>query len=415
MLNYIWAGLIIISLVFALTTDIRDIAQDTFRNDQPLPLSLSFPTGYDPDARRQSVDVLIDPEAYQAFYGTDERPDSVYVATLISTLEGLQVRFPADARLPEPLATIRDITNPRDKQLQAVVTDAPELGQPRAAPPTAPEFEAVEPGEEDVQPSGDTTPVPEEDLPGPAQPGAVGPQPGDPDDAQLQLERMQAMAAGAPDQEAYPAAIRFEPVRFVKMSAISQAALDFAETAASIALSLIGVLALFLGLLKIGEEAGVIKALVGFVEPVLRPLFPSIPAGHPALGVIALNMTANMFGLGNAATPFGIKAMEELQKLNPSDDTATDPMVMLLAVNTASVQLVPPVLLLALMGLQINQLIFAIIITTGISLLVAITAAKLLGRLPGYRQTDPNRIAAENPGAYEDPTPPEGRDTEDTP
>ncbi|MDH3225407.1 MAG: nucleoside recognition protein, partial [Gemmatimonadota bacterium] len=186
------------------------------------------------------------------------------------------------------------------------------------------------------------------------------------------------------------AAVRFEPVRFVKMNAIAQAALDFAQTAAEIALGLIGVLALFLGLLKIGEEAGIIHSLVRLVQPVLRPLFPEIPPDHPALGMIALNLTANVFGLGNAATPFGIKAMEELQTLNPSDDTATNSMVMLLAINTASVQIVPPVLLLALLGLQINQLIFAIIITTGLSLVVAIVATRLYGRLPGSRASDPS-------------------------
>jgi spore maturation protein A len=193
------------------------------------------------------------------------------------------------------------------------------------------------------------------------------------------------------------AAVRFDPVRFVKMNAIAAAALDFAETAAEIALGLIGVLALFLGLLKIGEDAGIIHGLVRLVRPILRPLFPRVPDDHPALGMIALNMAANVFGLGNAATPFGIKAMEELQELNPSEDTATDAMVMLLAINTASVQLVPPVLLLALMGLQINQLIFAIWITTGLSLLVAIVAAKAYGRLPGNRATDPQRTGGEGP------------------
>ncbi|HLT48650.1 MAG TPA: nucleoside recognition domain-containing protein, partial [Rubricoccaceae bacterium] len=185
------------------------------------------------------------------------------------------------------------------------------------------------------------------------------------------------------------------------------AALDFAATAAEIALGLIGVLALFLGLLKIAEEAGVIYALVKLVRPVLRPLFPEIPDGHPALGMIALNLAANVFGLGNAATPFGIKAMEEMQTLNRTEDTATNPMVMLLAINTASVQLVPPVLLLALMGLQINELIFAIWITTGLSLLVAIVAAKVLGRLRGYRASDPNRGGEkrENGGMGEAPVP----------
>jgi spore maturation protein A len=198
--------------------------------------------------------------------------------------------------------------------------------------------------------------------------------------------------------------VRFEPVRFVKMNAIAAAALGFAETAAEIAIGLIGVLALFLGLLKIAEEAGIIHALVRAVRPILRPLFPEIPEDHPALGMIALNLTANVFGLGNAATPFGIKAMEELQTLNPTEDTATNSMVMLLAINTASVQLVPPLLLLALLGLQINQLIFAIIITTGLSLIIAIVAAKVFGRLPGSVASDPNRLAPSSPAPGADET-----------
>ena len=165
------------------------------------------------------------------------------------------------------------------------------------------------------------------------------------------------------------------------------------KTAAEIALGLIGVLALFLGLLKIAEDAGIVYALVKLVRPILRPLFPEIPADHPALGMIALNLTATFFGLGNAATPFGIKAMEELQKLNPSKDTATNSMVMLLAINTAALQVVPPVLLLALLGTQINTLIFPILTTTVLGLIVAIVAARLLGRLPGYSATDPNRAA----------------------
>jgi spore maturation protein A len=184
----------------------------------------------------------------------------------------------------------------------------------------------------------------------------------------------------------------FEPVRFVKLNAIAAAALDFAKTAAEIALSLVGVMSLFLGLLKIAEEAGLIYGLVKLVRPILRPLFPELPPDHPALGLIALNLTANWLGLGNAATPFGIKAMEELQKLNRSADTATNSMVMMLALNTAGVQLVPPVLLLGLLGLQINQLVFPIIGTGICGLIVAIVAAKLLGRLPGYRASDPNRV-----------------------
>jgi len=128
--------------------------------------------------------------------------------------------------------------------------------------------------------------------------------------------------------------------------------------------------------------------------PILRPLFPGIPKGHPAMGLVTLNLTANMLGLGNAATPFGIKAMEELQKLNKNPDTATNSMVMLLAMNTAGVQLLPPAMLYAVMGLRASELYFPILIVTGLCLVIAIIAAKLLGRLPGYRASDPDLVPA---------------------
>lgn len=322
MLNYIWGGLIVSSLLFAIVHDVGDLTRDAYRNEDALPVTLAFPEGRAPEARSVPVEIRLDPEAYRTFYGVDQEPGGPWRGTIRRTEEGTVLRFPADAGLPEPLATIRGVSQSRDGALQGTLTGLDAPGAPTAR-----------------------------------------------------------------------AAVTFDPVRFVKLNAIAAAALDFAETAAEIALGLIGILALFLGLLKIGEDAGVIRALVRVVRPVLRPLFPRVPDDHPALGMIALNMAANVFGLGNAATPFGIKAMEELQELNPSEDTATDDMVMLLAINTASVQLVPPVLLLALMGLQINELIFAIWITTGLSLLIAIVAAKLYGRLPGNRASDPQRGA----------------------
>lgn len=324
MLNYIWAGLVVTSFVFALGYDLHDLATDAYRNGAPLPVEIAFPEGYDADVPEQPVRVLLDGAGYRTFYGTDVEPATAYDGILLSSEAGRQLRFGGPGALPEPLATIRGVSQSGEGELQGTLTG----------------FDAGSPGDGIV-------PV--------------------------------------------PAALVFERVRFVRMNAISAAALDFAETAAEISLGLIGVLALFLGLLKIAEAAGIIHALVRFVRPILRPLFPDVPEDHPALGMIALNLTANVFGLGNAATPFGIRAMEELQTLNPSKETATNPMVMLLAINTASVQLVPPVLLLALMGLQINQLIFAIIITTGLSLVIAVTAAKLYGRLPGVRASDPGQ------------------------
>lgn len=324
MLNYIWAGLIVFSLLFALITDAREIASDTYRNGEALPVTLVFPEGYAPDARRVPVRVRIDSTTYRQFYDAGAVPDTAYAGLLIQNQEGRQVTFGEGLALPEPLGTIQAF-------------NADDEGDPIRSTNLGTRFELQAGGGEAV------------------------------------------------------AALRFEPVRFRKMRDIAQAALDFAELAAEIALGLIGVLALFLGLLKIAEEAGVIYSLTQFVQPVLRPLFPEVPRDHPALAMISLNLLANVFGLGNAATPLGIKAMEELQELNPSEDTATNSMVMLLALNTSSVQLVPPVLLVAIMGLQINQLIFSITLATLFSTIAGIAAAFLLGRLRRFRASDPTK------------------------
>ena len=313
MLNYVWAGLIILSFVFGIVYDVSDITNDTYRNGSAIDIRLSSDTPLNSTDRRQVVEVHIDPTYYRSTYEADQAPDSTYSGVLIRSVDGIQLRFAEDASVPEPWSTIRSETSSRDNDMRGV----------------------------------------------------------------LELGVMSGSAANAQ--------ITFGKVRFVKMHAIAAAAISMAETAVSLALGLIGVIALWMGLLKIAEASGLIHTVVRFTQPILRPLFPEIPKDHPALGMIVLNLTANMLGLGNAATPLGIKAMEELQKLNPDPDTATNSMVMLLAMNTASVQLVPPVLLVALMGLQINELIFGIIIVTSISLTVAILSAHFLSKLKRYR------------------------------
>ena len=119
------------------------------------------------------------------------------------------------------------------------------------------------------------------------------------------------------------------------------ATFDSSKTAFEISLGLTGVLALWLGILKIGEKSGLIERLSRLLSPVLCRLFPDIPAGHPALGAIFMNMSANMLGLDNAATPMGLKAMKELQELNPKKDTASNPMIMFLVINTSGLILIP--------------------------------------------------------------------------
>ncbi|MDO9385710.1 MAG: nucleoside recognition domain-containing protein [Thiobacillus sp.] len=124
-------------------------------------------------------------------------------------------------------------------------------------------------------------------------------------------------------------------------AALVKALFDSSKTAFEIALGLTGVMALWLGVMKIGERAGMLDLLTRGLAPLFRRLFPEVPANHPALGAMTMNMGANMLGLDNAATPLGIKAMQELQKLNPTPDTASDAQILFLVINTASVTLLP--------------------------------------------------------------------------
>ena len=116
---------------------------------------------------------------------------------------------------------------------------------------------------------------------------------------------------------------------------VTSSAIGMAGTAVEIAIGLIGIMTLWLGILKIAEEAGLIRLLARAITPVSKRLFPGLPADHPAIGSMMLNLSANLLGLGNAAKPFGIKAMEQLQELNPDQETATNDMILFLGLNTA--------------------------------------------------------------------------------
>ncbi len=122
---------------------------------------------------------------------------------------------------------------------------------------------------------------------------------------------------------------------------VTKAALESAQTAVTIALELIGIMALWLGILKIAEEAGLVNAMAKMVTPITRVLFPSVPKDHPAIGAIVMNLSANILGLGNASTPFGLKAMQELQKLNKNPQEASEAMCTFLALNTSCITLIP--------------------------------------------------------------------------
>lgn len=169
--------------------------------------------------------------------------------------------------------------------------------------------------------------------------------------------------------------------------AVSRAAIDSAKTGVEIAIGLIGVMTLWLGIMRVAEASGLVTLLGRLLRPVLRWLFPEVPADHPANGAIVLSIAANMLGLNNAATPLGIKAMEELQELNDQKDTATNPMVTFMALNTAGVQLIPSTMIgvLAAAGSRNpTAIISTSIVATFIGTVAAVIAAKLLQRF--YRR-----------------------------
>lgn len=294
MLNYIWAGLIIISLVFAVSQDIIDMAQNKYQNGEIHYVEITFPENGD-HTKRQNVHFTI--KGHQGVFEAAWRP----------LQDNPEMMITVDPEMPE---LWRNIAEDQEASSKTQILASVESFDPATS----------------------------------------------------------------------VAAILLPEVRYVKLRAISNAAFSMADFGVRLAIGLIGVMALWLGLMKIAEASGLMYFIVRFVQPFMRFLFPNVPKGHSAHGVISLNLAANILGLGNAATPLGIKAMEELQKLNPSKDKATNAQCMLLTVNTASIQLLPPATLVALIGTGVNQLMISILIVTGISLVVGVTAAKIYER-----------------------------------
>jgi spore maturation protein A len=174
--------------------------------------------------------------------------------------------------------------------------------------------------------------------------------------------------------------------------AVTRGAVESATTAVQIAIGLIGVMTLWLGMMRVAEAAGLVAIVGRALRPVLRWLFPDVPSTHPAAGAIVLATAANMLGLNNAATPLGIKAMEELQALNPDKETATNAMVTLMALTTAGVQLVPATMIGVLVGAGSTNptaIIAPTLLATFIGTIAAVTAARALQRFYPQRPAEP--------------------------
>jgi spore maturation protein A len=173
-----------------------------------------------------------------------------------------------------------------------------------------------------------------------------------------------------------------------KISAVVLAITDSAKFAFSLALGLAGIMALWLGVMKIAEKAGLIHLLTKGLQPLLRWLFPDVPVNHPAMGAIAMNTAANIVGLSNAATPFGLRAMTELEKLNPHPGVATNTMCTFLILHSSNLQLVPAtaIALLAATGASHpTDIIVPFILSSLCAVMAAIIISKIVERLWWYR------------------------------
>ncbi len=165
-----------------------------------------------------------------------------------------------------------------------------------------------------------------------------------------------------------------------KLQDVVNAVMSGAELSVKIAISLIGIMAFWLGIMRVAEKAGIIKWISNFLKPVTKYLFDEIPQDSPAIGDIAMNFSANAFGLSNAATPFGIKAMEELQKENKDKTTASNSMCLFLGMNTAGFQLIPTTVLAVLVGIGYKnptEIIAPTLLVTLIAFISAIIFAKI--------------------------------------
>lgn len=177
------------------------------------------------------------------------------------------------------------------------------------------------------------------------------------------------------------------------MALLSKAMVDSASGAVELAIGLVGVMTLFLGLMKVAEAGGMLKIIARLIRPLMVRLFPDVPPDHPAMGAMILNMSANALGLGNAATPFGIRAMQELDKLNPHPGTATNAMALFLAINTSSVTLLPTgvIAIRAAAGsMEPAAILPTTLFATIGSTTIAIIAAKLYSRWSTGQPQDQN-------------------------
>ena len=172
-----------------------------------------------------------------------------------------------------------------------------------------------------------------------------------------------------------------------KLDLVVKASTESANGAVELAIGLVGVMAFWIGMMKVLQEAGLLRAIARALKPIMTRLFPDIPPEHPAMSMMIMNITSNLLGLGNAATPFGLKAMMELNKLNQTKGVATNSMCLFLAINTSGLSILPTGMIAirsSLGSVEAGSIVITTMMATAISTTVAIITAKTMERLPRF-------------------------------
>ncbi len=337
MLNYIWLALIVIGIGVAVYSDVHDISSDKYGNNKAVKIGLALGPEFRPqrssDTREaHPCSIFVAPSDFNAVYGTTLAETVAQRAEIIPILE-------------------------RDEILLGVTKDST--------------WHWSGTGTVHIFVDNRTPPIWKEIANLQKDPGV------------LTVHYYRGMSHSRPE-------IILEPIRFVKLNAVTNdGIIKYAKTAVELAIGLIGIMALWLGLMKIAEQAGLVAKLAAVLKPVTTRLFPDVPADHPAMGAMIMNISANMLGLNNAATPLGLKAMEELNKLNKKVGTATDAMVTFLVINTSNLQIIPAsVIAIRAASGSSNpaEIIGAVIVASALTMVIAIVTVKLMAKLPSYRK-----------------------------
>lgn len=318
MLNWIWLGLIIIAIAVATGTDISELSSHRFRNDQAISFRVTSITQVSPD--HYSAAASITKADLQKFYDPADigsTSDTLHLVIEFTKNNSAWITLPADApKVWQDMAT----AGGDDKKISGKIlhSDSSVLA-----------------------------------------PFYIGQDP-----AQAGISLL----------------IIPDPVKFRVLAKVANdGLLKSADTAVTIALGLIGVMALWLGIMKIAEAAGLVLLLAKMAKPLMVRLFPDVPPEHPAMGAMLSNMAANFLGLSNAATPLGLKAMEELNTLNPVAGTATNAMCMFLTINTSAITLIPATVIAIRVSLN-SKNPTDIIIPTFLATLVALICGVIFNK-----------------------------------